>query len=437
MEAKRQELYWPGDPRSRKRRDDPTSSVSTPNPSGGCARVDTKTGSALPLTGTVASVTETTVQNPSRARKTEKKGSKPNLPRPALEELPMLSNTTKESVVYAGIDYHKRTIAVALGDKEGRILEQVNLQNQTQLVASFFKQFSKIECVVESCRGYEWLVEMLQSQGHVVHVGDSRSIKLIAHSRCKTDKVDSRILMELLAIKYLPTTYIPTAKEREYRELLRHRSSLVQTATRSKLHVHALLDKENKGIRFPFSKQGRQQIKELDLSESRRKIIEHELDVIDFVEEHAHTQQLRIHLLASYEPEVKRLRTIPGFEVLMATAFLAEVGDVSRFGNGDQVAAYFGLVPRVYASGNTMRCGRITKAGSKFMRWMLVQAAWAAIKSSPNLRQSFGAIGRRRGQKVAIIAIARKLATIAFRVLRDKTTYKEELLDAGLARASF
>ncbi|MBA4075557.1 MAG: hypothetical protein C0508_11000 [Cyanobacteria bacterium PR.023] len=184
MEAKRQELYWPGDLRSLKRRDDTTSSVSTPNPSGGFARVDTKKGSALPLTGTVAAVTETTVQNPSRARTTERKGLKPNVLRPALEELPMLSNITKESVVYAGIDYHKRTIAVALGDKEGRILEQVNLQNQTRLVTSFFKQFSKIECVVESCRGYEWLVEMLQNQGHVVHVGDSRSIKLIAHSRC-------------------------------------------------------------------------------------------------------------------------------------------------------------------------------------------------------------------------------------------------------------
>ncbi|OYV38840.1 MAG: hypothetical protein B7Z80_08945 [Rhodospirillales bacterium 20-64-7] len=440
MEARQSKLYWPGDPRdprSGNQRDSTTLGVSTQIPSGGCARVDTREGSATPLSRNVAAVSETVMLNPSRARTTEIKGSKPNVLRSTLEELPMISNTTKESAVYAGIDYHKRTIAVAVGDKEGRVLERFNLLNQTELVTKFFQQFSKIECVVESCRGYEWFVEMLQKQGHTVHVGDSRSIKLIAHSRCKTDKVDSQILMELLAIKYLPTTYIPTAKEREYRELLRHRSSLVQTATRSKLRVHALLDKENKGIRFPFSKNGRKQLEELDLSESRRRIIQHELDVIDFAEEHAHEQQLRIHLLASYEPEIKRLRSIPGFEVLMAAAFLAEVGDVSRFKNGDQVAAYFGLVPRVYASGNTMRCGRITKAGSKFMRWMLVQAAWAAIKASPNLRQSFGAIGRRRGQKVAIVAIARKLATIAFRVLRDKTTYKEELLDAGLARASF
>jgi transposase len=316
-------------------------------------------------------------------------------------------------------------------------LDQLNLGNQREYLADFFGQFAKLECVVESCRGYEWLVEMLQDIGHTVHVGDSRSIKLIAQSRCKTDKIDSRILMELLAIGFLPTTYMPSAKEREYRELVRHRSSLVRTATRSKLRVHALLDKENKGIRYPFSKQGRAQLEQLDLAGSRREILERELEMIDFAEHHAHQQELRIRRFASREPEVSRLRKIPGFDVLMSMAFFAEVGDVRRFKNADQVSAYLGLVPRVYASGNTMRCGRITKTGSKFMRWMLVQAAWSAIKVSPNLRLCFMNISRRRGKKVAIIAVARKLATIAYRVLRDKSEYMEEKLDAGLARATF
>jgi transposase len=243
--------------------------------------------------------------------------------------------------------------------------------------------------------------------------------------------------MELLSKDFLPTTYIPSAKEREYRELLRHRSTLVRTATRSKLRIHALLDKENKGIRFPFSVQGRKELQQIELAEHRRGILEHELAVVDFAEERAHEQDLRIRRLASYEPDVARLRTIPGFDVLMSTAFLAEIGDVRRFKRADQVASFIGLVPRVYSSGGTRRTGRLTKTGSKFMRWMLVQAAWAAIKNSPNLRMRFSSISRRRGQKVAIVAIARKLATIAFRVLRDKSEYKEEMLDAGLARAAF
>lgn len=349
----------------------------------------------------------------------------------------MLSHTTLESSVYVGIDYHKRTSAITLGDKQGQVLEQFNLQNHTQIIRSFFSHFSQLQCAVESCRGYEWLVDLLRDLGHTVHVGDSRSIKLIAQTRCKTDKIDSRILMELLAIDFLPTTYQPSAKEREYRELLRHRSSLVRTATRSKLRVHSVLDKENKGIRYPFSIKGREQLEEMELAVPRQHILDHELKVIDFVEEQVAEQEKRIRHLARYNPDVARLKQIPGFDVLMAMAFLAEVGDVRRFKNADQVAAFIGLVPRVYASGNTMRCGRITKTGSKFMRWMLVQAAWTAIKKSPNLRFRFGSISRRRGKKVAVIAIARKLATIAFRILRDKTEYKEERLDAGLARAAF
>lgn len=428
---------WPGEVRPGQKKDDTAKkNVSTPSPAGDFVRIDTRDGSKAPVDRDVEG--SRFMQSKSRASKTVQRVlRKPSTPHPALEDLPMLRDTTIEAAVYAGIDYHKRTSAITFGDKQGKVLEQFNLCNNKEYLAEFFGRFVKLECVVESCRGYEWLVDMLQEIGHTVHVGDSRSIKLIAQTRCKTDKIDSRILMELLAIGFLPTTYMPTAKEREYRELLRHRSTLVRTATRSKLRVHALLDKENKSVRYPFSGQGRRTIAELELSESRRQILERELEVIDFAEEHAHQQELRIRRFASREPDVTRLRKIPGFDVLMSMAFLAEVGDVKRFKNADQVAAYLGLVPRVYASGNTMRCGRITKTGSKFMRWMLVQAAWTAIKGSPNLRLRFATISRRRGKKVAIIAIARKLTTIAYRVLRDKSNYKEEKLDAGLARATF
>ncbi len=360
---------------------------------------------------------------------------------PTLEDLPMLSNTTLQNAVYAGIDYHKKTISVTFGDRDGNILEQPTIQNHRQLVEPFFEQFQKLECVVESCRGYEWLVDVLREQGHTVHVGHSRAIKLIAKSNCKTDKIDSRILMQLLAKSFLPTTYIPTADERKYRELLRHRSSLVRTATRSKLRIHAILAKENIHIRFPFSTRGRMQLQqlcdELKLPAHRQRILEQELSVLDFAEERADEQMSQITRHSRKEPGVLLLRTIPGFNTLMAMAYIGEVGDVSRFKKGDQVAAYLGLVPRVYSSGSTARCGRITKTGSPFMRWMLVQAAWSAIKGSPNLRFRFASIAKRRGQKVAIVAIARKLAIIAFKVLREKTEYKEEMLDAGLARAAF
>ncbi|MBK9280253.1 MAG: IS110 family transposase [Candidatus Obscuribacter sp.] len=112
------------------------------------------------------------------------------------------------------------------------------------------------------------------------------------------------------------------------------------------------------------------------------------------------------------------LKTIPGFDVLRPSLSSLKSA-ISRFRKANQVAAFLGLAPRVYSSGDTRRNGRITKCGSKLMRWMLVQSAWSAIRGSSNLRACYSQIGRRRGQKTAIIAIARKLATIAYHVLKE------------------
>jgi transposase len=117
--------------------------------------------------------------------------------------------------------------------------------------------------------------------------------------------------------------------------------------------------------------------------------------------------------------------------------FIAEAGDINRSRNADQLAAYTGLVPRVYSSGGSFRTGRITKQGPRHLRWILVQCAWAAIKSSPNLKNIFCKISRKKSQKVAIVAVARKLATIAYQVLKTEKPFDEGKLDAGLARAAF
>jgi transposase len=338
---------------------------------------------------------------------------------------------------YAGIDFHKLTSVVTLGDSQGHVLEQVTLMNVEEKIKAYFKQFTGLECVIESCRGYEWLIEILQEMGHTVHMGDARSIKLIAQTRCKTDKIDSRLLMELIAKDYLPTSYQPSRQERMLRELVRHRSQLVRSSVKHKLRVHAHLDKENKGVANAFSIKGRMKLQETKLTESRRGQVDDELEIIDFLELKVAEQDAKIKYIARSNPDVARLRTIPGFEVLTSIAFLAEVGDITRFKNADQVSAFLGLVPRVYSSANTYRTGRITKCGSRLMRWMLVQSAWSAITASPNLRRFFTTISAKKNKKVAVVAVARKLATIGFHVLKEKVDYNESMLDAGLARATF
>lgn len=371
-------------------------------------------------------------------------GRDANQTTPSLEVFTMTRNTTLErkqkplitDPVFAGIDYSKAFSFVTIGDKDGKVLQQFKVMNNEDEWNDFFARFSKLKCALESCRGYEWLLDELIRQGHEVRLAEPRSVKLIAQSRCKTDKIDSRVLMELLAKDFLPVCYQPTKKERKYREILRSRAKLVNAMVRFKQRVHALLDKENKGLQYPFSAKGRKELDERNLDEPRDEIMKDHLELIDFLEAQIHKHDVWIRQLAKSNADVYRLKQMPGFDVLTAMVFVAEVGNIHRFRNAAQVAAFLGLVPRVYSSGETNRHGRITKTGSKLLRRMLVESAWSAIRKSPALRTDYNNIARKRGKKVAIIAIARKLAEIGYHILKEKKGFDESKLDAGLARAS-
>ena len=335
---------------------------------------------------------------------------------------------------FVGIDYSKKFSYMTVGDKDGNVLRQEPVRNDLATLEKFFEPYPKLAVAIEACRGHEWLVDWLREKKYTVHVGNVYAIKQIAQSRCKTDKIDSRILMELLAKDFLPTTYQPTKKERNYRELLRWRAQLVKSQTQYKLRVHALLDKENKGISYPFSTAGRETIKEVKLDGQRDAILNESLEVIDFLDKQIYDQEKKIRRLAKSNPDAYRIKSIPGFDVLTAMVFVAEVGDVTRFRNAEQLTAFTGLVPRVYASGGTINTGKITKTGPRLLRRMLVQSAWAAVRSCPVLRSRFASISRRRGKKKAIIAIARMLAEIAYHVYKEKTPFDETRLGAGLVR---
>ncbi len=342
----------------------------------------------------------------------------------------------KAIATFAGIDYSKKFSYITIGDADGNELHNEPVLNKLPLLEKFFASYPKLVVAIEACRGYEWLVDWLREEkGYTVHVGNVYAIKQIAHSRCKTDKIDSKILMQLVAKDFLPTTYQPTKKERSYREVVRWRAQLVKSQTQYKLRVHALLDKENKGIVRPFEGEGRKQLDEVKLDEQRQVILEDSMEVVEFLEKQIDDQDKIIRKLAKPNPDVHRLKTIPGFDVLTAMIFVAEVGDVTRFRNAEQLSAFTGLVPRVYASGGHTTTGRITKAGPRLLRRMLVQSAWAAIRCNPVLQSRFTSISRRRGKHKAIVAIARMLAEIAYHVYLEKTPFDETRLGAGLVRS--
>ena len=129
-------------------------------------------------------------------------------------------------------------------------------------------------------------------------------------------------------------------------------------------------------------------------------------------------------------PVVQQLTTAPGVGPVTATAFVAPLDEAGRFRGAHQVASYLGLVPSETSSADRRRRGHITKAGNPRMRWLLVQAAWAARRSrradAAGLRAWAEQLAKRRGQRIATVAVARRLAGMLFAMWRDHTTF-----DAG------
>jgi transposase len=347
------------------------------------------------------------------------------------------STTSNSVVTIAGIDYHKRFCVVALGDAQGNLVAQQKLINDEKVLREFFSQYPGMTCAVESSRAIEWFVDLLIELKLNVRVCNPRAVKLISQTSFKTDKRDSKTLMALVARNWLPQSYWPTSRERELRERLRWRTSLVRNCTRIKLQIHVLLDKEHKPFsgKDLFSKAGRKYLQEVELSAPRRQLLDKNLELLGQLELQIDAEQNWIDGQCKKDPRVKHLTTVPGFGNLSALMLIAELGDVSRFRRAEQVAAYVGFVPSEDSSADSRRLGRITKEGPALLRWLLVQNAWVAVETDWRFKYKFTDLCKRRGKKVAIVAIARRLAEIAYCILRDGVVYDPLRLTTGSARA--
>lgn len=343
----------------------------------------------------------------------------------------MRESTTFSCVsIFAGIDYHKKFSLVTIGNDAGEVLTQCRLPNDRVAIKQFFAGFPTAICAVESCRGYEWFVDYLKELGHEVRLVNAYKAKLIAQSKCKTDKIDSKVLMQLLAKDFLPTCYQPTPSERRLRERLRWRAQLVRYATRMKVRIHSILDKENVGVTAPqlFSIEGREFLRNIQLSDSRKVMLGEHLNILEFFEKLVESEDTWVKRTVKANTDAQLLATIPGVGNLTALVILAELGDINRFKTAKQVVSYAGLAPKVHSSADKCYLGPITKEGSKMLRWMLIQAAWVAVRTNPQLRLSFMSVRNRNGKNPGIVSVARKLLKIAYRVLRDQRPFNAALV---------
>jgi transposase len=281
--------------------------------------------------------------------------------------------------------------------------------------------------VVEATGNAAAVAEALGPHVGRVVIANPKQVRLIAHAKIKTDAIDAAVLAKLYASGFLPEVWVPDGRTQALRRQVTRRTQLVRQRTRLKnvvqsiLHAHLVPPCPHGDL---FGKAGRAWLAAQGLPEDERTAVERHVRELDRLGEELRAVERDVARHALGDAAVKRLMTIPGVDMIVAVGLAAAVGNVARFASPQKLVAYLGLNPSVRQSGEgPAHHGRITKQGRGHARGMLVEAAWAAARSPGPLRAFFLRVSARRGQHVAAVATARKMAVVVWHMLRRGQDY--------------
>lgn len=294
--------------------------------------------------------------------------------------------------------------------------------------------------VMEACGPSGWISDLAQSLGLTTLVcSTNEEAWRWTNVKRKTDKDDALKLARMAAMKELKSVHLPTPEHREFRALVKYRKVLDGRINRIKNTIRAWF--VNHGIPIASGERAwhtgraqidsyRKPIADCGPSELWQGALDIELSLFDMLTAQLDLVVKQLDALGKQDPRIVRLQTMPGVGPRTAEILVACIDDPHRFQNGRQVSAYFGLVPRQYQSGETDRHGRITKRGNPIARTILVECAWAAVRYNPWAKAVYERIcgGQKTRKKKAGVALARKIAVIAWALLRDEKNWDPQVM---------
>jgi transposase len=322
--------------------------------------------------------------------------------------------------MFVGLDVHKKYTEVAVVDEDGVITKQERIENEPGLIEEFSNGLGNADMVLESSSSWYWLYEIL-SRKHRVVLSNPAKTKAIASAKLKTDKVDALMLANLLRGGYIAESYVPSRRVMSLRELVRYRANLVRMRGTVKNRVHAYLLMNN--IRIGGSPFTKGFLEELRKVEDAR--VEGYLRIIERLNLEIHEASKIICNEASNDEGARLLMTIPGISFYSALLLISEIGDIDRFPDSAHLASYAGLTSSTHSSGGSTYHGRITKAGSPYLRWVLNQCTWVHVRNQPegSVALFYRRLSGKKGHSKAMVAASVKLFKIVFWVLKEKRHY--------------
>jgi len=325
-----------------------------------------------------------------------------------------------------GLDVHKHFAEVAIL-QPGAALERQRIETDPDGLRAFAQTLRSDDQVVLEATMNTWaIVELLAERTGRVVISNPLRTKAIAESKIKTDKVDALTLAQLLQADFIPPVWIPDGSTRRLRRAVAGRAALVRQRTQLRNRVHAILLRNlvHAPMSDVFGVGGMRWLRAVSLPDDERAQLDALVRLLEPVADEIARCDRALAQAALADPQALRLLTMPGIGATTALALVAVIGDIHRFARPNKLTSYLGLDPKVRQSGDRpARTGHISHQGQAHARGLLIEAAQAAVRTPGPLRAFFRRVRARRGDQVAIVAVARKLVVLTWHLLSTERDY--------------
>jgi transposase len=332
------------------------------------------------------------------------------------------------NTIYIGVDFHSRQQTICyLKTETGELVISELKHQDKEAIREFYAKFSLPAVIGLEASGYSpWFEAMLEQLGCEVWRGDATEIRRRARWRQKSDRRDAELIWDLLVHHEFPRLHQPTPESREVLRMLRYRQKLikVRTMTKNSLQAIAMQAGLAKGRQL-FTTPGQQELRRAAMSPALQWQREHWWELLKPLNQQLLETMVWFKQQAKDDVQIKRLRTHPGIGLLTSLCLLHTLQPVSRFRNQRKVVAYAGFDPMVRSSAERAVYLGISKAGSRLLRYLTVEAVHTAVRYDEDLKRFYKRLAEHRGRPKAKVATARKLLIRAYIMMRDEIDYAE------------
>ena len=330
---------------------------------------------------------------------------------------------------YVGADLHKEQTWFYVMDEMGKKLDSQSISNLPNTLKNYFATIpTPFTLAVEATYNWYFFMDIAETFTRQAYLANSYELKAFAKRHKKTDKIDAKLIADVLRKGFLPTVFIPSPAIRDLKELLHYRINLVRDRCRNIFRLKNTLDKLGADSTGDFTTEKQLQAIPIDSFPQRYGyIISGYIERIILLSKRIRSMKTYLKTELFVDKEIQNLITIDGLDYFSAALIKSEIADINRFASFNRLCAYAGLAPKVSQSGNkAAHHGALIANRRKNLQWILIETVFHFIKATPQRQAIYEGIKSRKGSNIAKVVMARQMLKIIYHVLKEQRPYYQE-----------